>query len=486
MNSIFLRWSQSVSTSALILLVSGTRFCYSSDFCTHTSAAFCPLSQTAYFGTKTRYEDVNPYLLEDPLRVNQDPELLSHSCTPLQMIAVIRHGTRYPTTKQIKKLKQIYSVIKEKSDGDTELVTDLKMWKMWYTDLMDGQLVTKGEEDMKNLAVRLASMYPSLFTWERFKNCQIKFITSSKHRCVNSTVAFIDGLMQNYFGHQKTQLDDLTDAGCGQYVINDELMRFFDHCPKFLTHIEENDTALHQVEAFEEGPEMRRVLEKIASALHLPVRDLNAGLIQVAFFTCSFELAIKSENSPWCSLFDEENSQVLEYLNDLKQYWKRGYGYDINSRSSCGLFHHIFKNLDQAISESNSSQPISSPVILQFGHAETLQPLLALMGLFKDEEPLSASNFAKQAQRKFRSGRIVPYAANLLFVLHRCDAASTPEEKYQVQLLLNEKLLPFPHSEENVSTYQDLKEQYNAILQRCHFKDECDLPRVNKTSPHEL
>nr|XP_033799713.1 multiple inositol polyphosphate phosphatase 1 isoform X2 [Geotrypetes seraphini]XP_033799714.1 multiple inositol polyphosphate phosphatase 1 isoform X2 [Geotrypetes seraphini] len=276
------------------------------------------------------------------------------------------------------------------------------------------------------------------------------------------------------------------DVGCAQYVINDELMRFFDHCPKFLTYIEENDTAMHQVDAFKEGPEMRRVLKKIASALHLPVKNINADLIQVAFFTCSFELAIKNENSPWCSLFEEEDSKVLEYLNDLKQYWKRGYGYDINSRSSCGLFHYIFKSLDQAVSESNSSQLISSPVILQFGHAETLQPLLALMGLFKDEEPLDANNFARQTHRKFRSGRIVPYAANLLFVLYHCETASTSEEKYQIQLLLNEKLLPFPHSEKNVSSYQELKEQYSSIFQSCYFKDECELPVINKTSAHEL
>nr|XP_033799712.1 multiple inositol polyphosphate phosphatase 1 isoform X1 [Geotrypetes seraphini] len=486
MNSIFLRRSQAVFNIVLFLLISMAHFCYSNHFCANSSAAFCSFSLTTYFGTKTRYEDVNPYLLEDPLRVNRDQELLSDSCTPLQMIAVIRHGTRYPTKKQIKKLKQIHKMIKEKARMDTELVMDLKAWEMWYTDLMDGQLVTKGEEDMKNLAVRLASMYPSLYTHEKFKTCQLKFITSSKHRCVNSTTAFIDGLVQNYFGHQKTQVDGLTDVGCAQYVINDELMRFFDHCPKFLTYIEENDTAMHQVDAFKEGPEMRRVLKKIASALHLPVKNINADLIQVAFFTCSFELAIKNENSPWCSLFEEEDSKVLEYLNDLKQYWKRGYGYDINSRSSCGLFHYIFKSLDQAVSESNSSQLISSPVILQFGHAETLQPLLALMGLFKDEEPLDANNFARQTHRKFRSGRIVPYAANLLFVLYHCETASTSEEKYQIQLLLNEKLLPFPHSEKNVSSYQELKEQYSSIFQSCYFKDECELPVINKTSAHEL
>lgn len=54
-----------------------------------------------YFGTKTRYEDVNPGLLLDPEAPRRDPELLEETCTPVQLVALIRHGTRYPTAKQI-------------------------------------------------------------------------------------------------------------------------------------------------------------------------------------------------------------------------------------------------------------------------------------------------------------------------------------------------------------------------------------------------
>ncbi|XP_010006075.1 PREDICTED: multiple inositol polyphosphate phosphatase 1 [Chaetura pelagica] len=268
--------------------------------------------------------------------------------------------------------------------------------------------------------------------------------------------------------------------------VNDSLMRFFDHCAKFVALVEENEAAMCQVNAFKEGPEMRKVLEKVASALCLPVEELNADLAQVAFLTCSYELAIKNVTSPWCSLFSEEDAQVLEYLNDLKQYWKRGYGYDINSRSSCILFQDIFHHLDKAVEESKSSKPISSPLIVQIGHAETLQPLLALMGFFKDDEPLKANNYDRQRHRKFRSGRIVPYAANLVFVLYHCDQGKASDEEYQVQMLLNEKLLSFHHSNETISTYANLKNYYKDILENCHFEEECELPKVNTTAVDEL
>uniref|UniRef100_A0A8C6EWG2 Multiple inositol polyphosphate phosphatase 1 n=1 Tax=Marmota marmota marmota TaxID=9994 RepID=A0A8C6EWG2_MARMA len=439
-----------------------------------------------YFGTKTRYEDVNPGLLSDPEAPQRDPELLEGSCTPVQLVALIRHGTRYPTAKQIRKLRQLHGMLQARGPGhdrpgnasDRDLGAALADWPLWYADWMDGQLVEKGRQDMRQLALRLASLFPALFSRENYS--RLRLITSSKHRCVDSGSAFLRGLWEHY--HPGLSPPDVSDMECGPPSINDKLMRFFDHCKKFLTEVERNATALYHVEAFKTGPEMQSILKKVAAVLQVPVNNLNADLIQVAFFTCSFDLAIRGVKSPWCDVFDIDDAKVLEYLNDLKQYWKRGYGYTINSRSSCTLFQDIFQHLDKAVEEKQRSQPVSSPIVLQFGHAETLLPLLSLMGYFKDKEPLTAYNYKEQIHRKFRSGHIVPYASNLIFVLYHCENAKTPQEEFQVQILLNEKVLPLAHSQETVSLYEDLKNHYKDILQSCQTSEECELPKVNSTS----
>ncbi|CAH2322164.1 multiple inositol polyphosphate phosphatase 1 isoform X1 [Pelobates cultripes] len=482
MSFAFTMYRRCVPKAAQILLISVTWFCSVG----HTSITSDFPRLASYFGTKTRYEEINPFLLENPLLVNRKQDLLPNTCTPLQIVSVIRHGTRYPTHKQIKKMKKMHNLILQYGGG-SDLVEDLRNWNMWYEDWMDGQLVQKGEQDMNNLALRLSSLFPSLFTAEKFKNCNMTFLTSSKHRCVDSTKAFISGLEQRFFGFPQGSIIGLDELICREPVVNDTLMRFFDHCEKFVVQVEDNDTAMHEVDKFKESPEMMKVLRRISALLNIPEDELNADLIQVAFFTCSFELAINNtENSPWCKLFDEEDGKVLEYLNDLKQYWKRGYGFAINSRSSCSLFQHIFQHLETAVAESKRSQKVSNPVVMQFGHAETLLPLLALMGLFKDEKPLTAENFSLQSERKFRSGRIVPYASNLVFVLYHCDLAETPEDEYQVQMLLNENLLPFPHSHQSVCVYDDLKKQYSHLLENCHVTEECKLLKVGHVSEDEL
>uniref|UniRef100_U3E6J3 Multiple inositol polyphosphate phosphatase 1 n=1 Tax=Callithrix jacchus TaxID=9483 RepID=U3E6J3_CALJA len=446
-------------------------------------------SLSPYFGTKTRYEDVNPGLLSGPEAPWRDPELLEGTCTPVQLVALIRHGTRYPTAKQIRKLKQLHGLLQARgsreggagSTGSRDLGAALADWPLWYADWMDGQLVEKGRQDMRQLALRLASLFPALFSLENYG--RLRLITSSKHRCVDSGAAFLQGLWQHYYPGLPPP--DVADMECGPPRVNDKLMRFFDHCEKFLTEVERNATALYHVEAFKTGPEMQNILKKVSATLEVPVNDLNADLIQVAFFTCSFDLAIKGIKSPWCDVFDIDDAkkgEVLEYLNDLKQYWKRGYGYTINSRSSCTLFQDIFQHLDKAVEQKQRSQPVSSPVILQFGHAETLLPLLSLMGYFKDKEPLTAYNYKEQMHRKFRSGHIVPYASNLIFVLYYCENAKTPKEQFRVQMLLNEKVLPLAYSQETVSFYDDLKNHYKDILQSCQTSEECELAKANSTS----
>lgn len=160
---------------------------------------------SAYFGTKTRYEDANPGLLRDPESPRRDPELLEETCTPVQLVGLIRHGTRYPTAKQIRKLRQLHGLLEARGPGGDPAAADaagrdlgaaLAAWPLWYADWMDGQLVEKGRQDMRQLALRLASLFPALFSRENYGRLQL--ITSSKHRCVESGAAFLKGLWQHY------------------------------------------------------------------------------------------------------------------------------------------------------------------------------------------------------------------------------------------------------------------------------------------------
>ncbi|KAG1971917.1 multiple inositol polyphosphate phosphatase 1a [Pimephales promelas] len=415
-----------------------------------------------YFGTKGRYEEVNTYLIEDILTINNSLVTLpSSTCREIHLTAIIRHGTRFPTAKNIQKMRDFYNLVVRNATDNLSCLSEIKSrWEMWYKDEMDGRLVNKGREDHMNLAQRLIKWFPSLLTEDNVRQGRVKLITSSKHRCVNSTIAFREGLMRGLRIEEKVELEP---------AVNDALMRYFDQCERFVKEVENNKSALEEVKRFSEGPEMKRVMEKMADRLKVPYTSVTDDSMQAAFFLCSYEFTILKVNSPWCQLFDEVDAQVMEYAGDLKQYWKRSYGHDINSKSSCILFHDLFYRLDQVVTNINSGVTVSEAVTVQVGHAETLIPLLTLLDLFKDDVPLKSTNFATQQNRIFRSGRIVPYAANLLVVLYKCPGG------IRIGVRLNEKSLTLPGLTDPVPVYEDVKKHYSALLGGCDQETVCKI-----------
>ena len=121
---------------------------------------------------------------------------------------------------------------------------------------------------------------------------------------------------------------------------------------------------------------------------------------------------------------------------------------------------------------------MSEAVTVQVGHGETLLPLLSLLGFFRDATPLTAANFLSQGERAFRTSRIVPYAANLQFVLYACG------EGPRLQVLLNERPVTFPGMKEAAPLYREVRERYGALLQGCDFHRECGVSPSRHTEPH--
>lgn len=153
-----------------------------------------------YFNTKGRYEEVNPYLREDLFAVNMSIlQAPSAQCREIYLIAVIRHGTRYPATKNIKDMQRLYNIILHNATGEHGWLQEIQShWRMWYFNEMDGRLVEKGVDDLKHLAVRLSKLFPSIISHEKLRRGFFKILTSSKHRCVDSTLAFKAGLMEQW------------------------------------------------------------------------------------------------------------------------------------------------------------------------------------------------------------------------------------------------------------------------------------------------
>ncbi|KAI4879445.1 hypothetical protein NFI96_013686 [Prochilodus magdalenae] len=331
----------SCSTAVLHVAIALLAFLSSCNATTPSRDPDIP-ANAQYFNTKTRYQDVDIYLREDILAINISAvKPPAPACVPIHFTIIARHGTRFPTAENIKKISAFDELVKTEAKGDLRYLPELKAWKMWYKEEMAGLLTATGRADHRHLAQRMVETFPSLLTKKNLLGGRVKFITSSESRCVSSTLAFQEGLKEQF--HIEGQEFP--------YTVNDTLMRFSATCARLVETVLDNPEASIEATRFKNGSEMKRLREKLADLLQIPYASVTTDSVETGFYLCAYEFTIRRLNSPWCRLFDRADAQVIDYASDLDLYYKRGYGHKINSMASCVLFNDLFDRLETAATE---------------------------------------------------------------------------------------------------------------------------------------
>ncbi|KAJ7354962.1 hypothetical protein OS493_029071 [Desmophyllum pertusum] len=364
------------------------------------------------FASKTRYQRRN-FTYEAP-----------RNCEPLHISMVLRHGTRYPSRNDVEKIDKMLKVVNEVIDPSTQKhIGDLRFpWKNPFSRTHDKLLTSVGEEEMYNIAKELLKRFPSLLL-RPYRPQNFDFISTGTSRATQSAMAFAFGLYEGRGGLGPSRFQPVSVQS--REVNNDPLLRFFDLCPKYLTEVAENKTALLEYKKFKHGEQMRNVLQKVSSKLIINPSVISEDIIVGMYTACIFEVAIYDRANTWCQLFDDEDLML----------------------SFVGKHSQLPENAtDPSIEEKKYGT-------FMFAHGETLQPLYALLGLFMDREDLKADNFLKQLERKYRTSYIAPFGANIAFVVYKCtarDGASNKESEcygtktFIVQVFVNEELIALP------------------------------------------
>lgn len=403
-------------------------------------------STSFLFSDKTPYHSI-PKPIEKPPR-----------CEPVYIDMVIRHGSRYPGSTRIKKMKDLLKEINRFLPANSTIsYKDLSLpWKIPHEVLnaANKEMSTLGSEEMYSIAKRFRSKFHRVLQ-HSYSNNNYSFIATDKLRSSQSAVAFAQGLFEGtgHLGPGKYQ--PVAVKFSGSYD-NDNVLRIFEACPKWQKlNAKRNAEGKTEYAKFLNGQELRRVVRNISDRLKLGKKfSLRPNWVVEMFLMCAFGIQTDSKDTSWCSVFEEEDLTVLEYLSDLKHYWSRSYGRQINYRMSCPLYSEITNSFERFL---QFGKPYGA---FRFAHTGTVIPLLTMLGLYNDTLPPRADNFDQQGNRTFRISNVVPMAANVAFVLYNCQTQNAGkgnkddiEEKSEkafrvsqmmVQLLVNEAPVPMP------------------------------------------
>ena len=178
----------------------------------------------------------------------------------------------------------------------------------------------------------------------------------------------------------------------------DKLTRFFDVCPKYTAA---KGDMLRERDAFLQGATVGNVVRRMQARLPAAVQ-LTREDVAALYTLCGFEVAHDNRTAHICSLFTEEEMEALEFLEDLKHFYKKSYGNPINAQMVCPLHHFLLRAL-----EERARGVTGRTAELIFAHGETLLPLMTRLRLFQDSAPLTA-------------------AASRELVLHFCMSVAVP------------------------------------------------------------
>lgn len=155
--------------------------------------------------------------------------------------------------------------------------------------------------------------------------------------------------------------------------------------------------------------------------------------------------------------FTPSQVNILEYNEDLKYFYKSGYGRSLNKRLSCTAVTDMLKHLE------SKEQP---KVISYFAHEATILLLLTALGANKDQYDLRADNFQQMQRRKFRSSELSPFAANLAVIKYDCP---NDNERTKVMFFLNQKPLDFAECNVGLCDWSKMKQIYSQFM-----KGDCE------------
>ncbi|XP_043689095.1 multiple inositol polyphosphate phosphatase 1-like isoform X3 [Telopea speciosissima] len=427
-----------------------------------------------HLSTVTRYSVAKDVAANDYVA-----STIPDGCTAIHLNLVARHGTRSPTKNRMRELDNLANHlevllrdVKAEAEKGNISLQKIPAWlwgwqSPWKGRQKGGELTSKGEDELYNLAVRIRERFPNLFDEEYHQDTFVIKATQVP-RTSASAVAFGIGLFngRGSLGAGKLCAFSVTSESRA----SDILLSFFNCCENYKEFRKNQEPVVEKLK--------EPILDEITSAL-VSRYQLNftrqdtaslwflckqeASLLDITAQACSlfspFEIVILMNCSPFVeslmlTLGDTVHVQIalLEWTDDLEVFILKGYGKSINYLMGVPLLQDIVQSMEQAIKskEEYLIPGTYEKARLRFAHAETVVPFSCLLGLFLEgsefeqiqrEQPLELPPKPPQ-KRNWKGSIMAPFAANNMLVLHSCPDNNS--SKYFVQVLHNEVPVPMP------------------------------------------
>ena len=355
-----------------------------------------------------------PYI--PPLRPPPTPQ-----CPLIGVQVIARHGTREPTKSDVRNLDRLALLSQHIPVNASDPETSLHGWQSPYHTMNDGKLNHVGEKDMQQLALRDLHRYG--ITSAQLLPDSVRVYVTSVPRTHDSSINYLSTFLGNPDLLRGLPANSTTPVK--RFKVDDARLHSWKQCSKWNLNQFENkqsDRLTWQIAK-------NRIYMHLAPKLHQRLglaQDIvfPSSLVDAVYTACQFGYSTRHDLR-WCSLFTVDELVQLEWIEDVDQWRSHGPGGgNVNDQVMCEWFAKIVENIKKAISRDILREHRGDPVVIgrwdfAFAHAETLVPLLGLLGHWRDAPHLIDVTKVKEAWEGFVHSRDVPFGANVHLEIYR-------------------------------------------------------------------
>ncbi|KAG6446409.1 multiple inositol polyphosphate phosphatase 1 [Manduca sexta] len=401
----------------------------------------CPYK---YFSSKTPYNAVRGDIRDSVAKLK--------GCEPVSIWGLFRHGKRNPGIDFGKSMRDALIikdyVIASYMNGNSSLCAqDIQNLRNYVIDdemfNKVHQLSDEGYQDMVAIGSRLKEAYPKFLS--NLEKGSYTFRSAFGNWMEKSCKGFVSGLQE---------ILDVEPA-----TTDFDIIAPYTTCGKYQRDIKKNLDTYAETFKYQETSEFLAAKDRIQRRLgidYILTNDNITSLYDICRYTSSDKM------SPWCAMFTTEDLKVLEYIGDLRHYYRNGYGNSINQVLGQIPLTDLLKSFQLAKAGNGKK------IVSYFTHATMIDMVYTSLNLFKDDIPLTAAH--RSPERKWRSSKFSVFSANLMAVLNRCGHDDMTE--YKVVFYLNEEPL-IPLCKEGVCTWEEFEDMLKTMSVNtdiCEFK----------------
>ncbi|KZT27915.1 acid phosphatase [Neolentinus lepideus HHB14362 ss-1] len=200
-------------------------------------------------------------------------------------------------------------------------------------------------------------------------------------------------------------------------------------------------------------PPIKHRLNKAAPGAHL-----NNSNVYSLMALCPLESVALSaaewQFSRFCGLFTEKEWKQFEWHEDLKKYYKTGYGNPLGPVQGVGYVNELLARLtNNAVSDHTNTNatldsspetfPLNHTIYADFTHENLLVAVFGAMGLFNQSTTLNPRHVGKK-HRTWNAHKMVPFSARMVVEKMECEKwpGLSEETSEFVRVFVNDEMQP--------------------------------------------